>query len=778
VRILADQLGLTDAEHAAMVAAAHGGTPSAPARTSSPAARPDGKDQDGKGPDSSMPIAGHWSEATASPPAQLPADVFAFTGRVDELAALDRLLTRAGPDEASGDPPGTPMVVVVLTGTGGVGKTALAVHWAHRAAAHFPDGQLYVNLRGFDPNAPAARPSNVLRTFLSTLGMAPDQIPYGLDGQIGLYRSRLAGRRMLLVLDNARDAEQVRPLMPGSDDCSVLITSRDHLTSLVAVEGARPVHLGPLSPGEGRQLLASRIGAERTAAEPEAVDEMATSCDGLPLALVIVAAHAAIRPGFALKTLASDLWRANGRQLGPLDGGDARSDLQAVFSWSYRTLSPQAARLFRLLGEHPGPDVGTGAAATLADVPLDRARSLLGELTRACLLEERRPSRYACHDLLRMYAADLCLKLDPEVERKVALRRVIHYYLQTTAAADRLLDAHRDPIELLPLHLSIAPPRFASRSAAMEWLTAEEQVLVAAVTSAANAGLHREVWQLAWALVTYLDETGHWQEWVATHRAAVTAAAQAGDRAGLAHSYRGLGRAEVRLGDDAQALIHYQQALDLYGELSDQTAQAHTHLNLGRVYERAGRHRQALAHAEQVLALFEAAGHRVGRARALNNLGWINIQLGEHSKAIEYCTAALALHQELGNRRGQCAAWDSLGCAHHHLSQYQRAISCFNQTLSLLREGGDQALKAETLTHRGDSYYAAGDLAAAQQSWQQALLLLETTKIHTGVEEVRGRISTVRPRSPAAPEHHGPGGAAVDQSGREEAASDEEPGPP
>jgi DNA-binding SARP family transcriptional activator len=359
-------------------------------------------------------------------PAQLPSAVPAFVGRDAELAGLDALLRATVQATAAGT---ATLVIAALSGTAGVGKTALAVHWAHRAAAQFPDGQLYVNLRGFDPGG-AVEPSEALRGFLDALGVPAARIPESLPAQAGLYRSLLAGKRVLVVLDNAKDAGQARPLLPGSPGCLAIVTSRNQLTGLVATDGAYALTLDLLDSADARRLLACRLGSRRVAREPDAVDEIIASCARLPLALTIAAARAAASPGFPLAVLATDLRKATG-VLDPLDGGDPATDVRAVFSWSYDALTTDAARLFRLLGLHPGPDIALPAAASLAATPPERAHALLAELTRAHLLAEHAPGRYGFHDLLRAYATELARTHDSQNVLSAAAHRVLDHYLHT-----------------------------------------------------------------------------------------------------------------------------------------------------------------------------------------------------------------------------------------------------------------------------------------------------------------------------------------------------------
>jgi DNA-binding SARP family transcriptional activator len=369
-------------------------------------------------------------------PRQLPADVDGFTGRTSTLKALDTLIGSS-----------KTVVISAIAGTAGVGKTTLAVHWAHQVADRFPDGQLYVDLRGFHPSGKAMTPAQAVRGFLDALEVPQHRIPIDLASQVGLYRSLLAGKQMLVVLDNARDADQVRPLLPGSPTCLVVVTSRDQLTSLVAAEAARPLELGLLSVDEARQLLAYRLGADRVAAEPAAVQTIIDRCARLPLALAIAAARAATQPTFSLAAVAAQL-RHDASGLDELTTGDPSTDARAVFSWSYQALSPEAASLFRLLGLHLGPDLTAPAAASLAALPASRVRPLLDELCRSHLLTEHAPGQYMLHDLLRAYAAELATA-DPDVIRP-ALHRLLDHYLHTGHAAALRIRSSGDVIRLPP----------------------------------------------------------------------------------------------------------------------------------------------------------------------------------------------------------------------------------------------------------------------------------------------------------------------------------------
>jgi DNA-binding SARP family transcriptional activator len=665
------------------------------------------------------------TSSAPAPPAQLPAvprqlppDLRGFAGRAYELRRLDAILDGSGEQD-------TAPTICALAGTAGVGKTTLAVHWAHRVAHRFPDGQLYVNLRGFDPVEPPVAPAYAVRTFLEVLGAPPRQLPADPDGQVSLYRSLLAGKRVLVLLDNARDAAQVRPLLPGSPGCLVVVTSRTDLSALVATEGAHPVTLDVLSTEEARSVLARRIGPDRIDAEPAAADEIIARCSGLPLALAVVAARAATYPRRSLAALAAEL-RETASRLDVFEGPDQVTDVRAVLSWSYRTLGAAAARLFRILGLYPGPDVGIAAAASLAGTGVTDARPLLAELTRAHLVTEHAPGRYAMHDLLRAYAAELAAATDTEAERGAAVRRILDHYLHTAHAADRLLEPHRDPLALGDPPPDVVLTRLADTEQAMSWFRAERLSLLAAVDQATDTGLHRHAYQLAWTLVTFLDRQGHWHEYLSTQQAALRAAQQLGDRDGEARAHRFIGNALGRLGRGEDADRHLQRALALYAELGDLVGQARVRRALCWSAGQRGDHADALRHSLHALELFRAAGHRTGEARALNAIGWYHAMLGEHRTALAECERALALHRKLGSRDGEASALDSIGYVHHRLGDQQRAVVYCRQSLDLHRELGDRNGEVDALTHLGDAYHAAGDRRAARDAWQRALAILDS----------------------------------------------------
>jgi DNA-binding SARP family transcriptional activator/tetratricopeptide (TPR) repeat protein len=667
-------------------------------------------------------------------PRQLPATVAYFTGRAGELAALAQML-----DQAGGDPPGA-VVISAIGGMAGVGKTALAVRWAHQVAPRFGDGQLYVNLRGFDHTDAPAAPAEAIRGFLDALGVAPERIPPSLDAQAGLFRSLLAGRKMLIVLDNARDEQQVRPLLPAGPGCLVLVTSRRQLAGLAAADGARLLTLDLPSHAEARQMLTLRLGAGRAAAEPDAVDHIANLCARLPLALAVAAARAHARPRLSLAALAAELSDMASR-LDALDAGDPAASVRAVFSWSYQQLSPEAARMFPLLGLHPGPDITVPAAASLTATALPAAGQALRELAAANLLTEHPPGRYTFHDLLRAYAAELAQALDDRQAREAATDRMLDHYLHTAHAAALLLKPTRDPVTLAPPQLGVAPELLADHQEALDWFEAEHRVLLAALALAGESGFDACAWQLPFAMSDFLERRGYWHESAAIQRIALAAATRLGDIAGRAMVGRALGTACAGLTDYDQARAHMTDSLGLYRKLSDPDGQARVHQSLAWAAGRSGRHRDALGHAEQALDLFQAAGNRAGQAAALNALGYGHAMLGDPQRARPFCRQALALNQELGLHRGEEAhAWDSLGYVEYQLGHHHDAADCYQSALTLFRELRDLFNEAEILTHLGDARHAAGDQHEARAAWKQALDILENLH-HPGADQIRAKLA-------------------------------------
>ncbi len=433
-------------------------------------------------------------------PAQLPLGAPGFSGRHEELSLLQSMLP--GPDRT--------VPIVAISGAAGTGKTALAVRFGRQVARRFPDGQLYVNLRGLDPATTPLEPWEALRLFLDALGVAPYRIPSDIDGRSALFRSLLDGKQMLIVLDNARNVAQVRPLLPGSPGSLVVVTSRNELTGLVAIEGAVPLTLDVLSDGEAHEMLARRLGDERMAAEPEAAAEIIASCARLPLALSIAVGRAAARPKRSLTELAAELRDARGR-LDALEAGDVMTNVRAVLSWSYDQLSEPAARMFRLLGVHPGPDISLSAAASLAALPRAEVGTALRELARAHMVAEYLPARFTFHGLLRAYAVDQAERIDPEPERRAAAARVLDHYLHTAMAASSRFSPFRSPLQLTGPQPGVLPAEMTDKDQAMAWFEAELPVLLTLIAYADASGFDAHAWQIPWTLGPFFNRRARWR---------------------------------------------------------------------------------------------------------------------------------------------------------------------------------------------------------------------------------------------------------------------------
>jgi DNA-binding SARP family transcriptional activator/tetratricopeptide (TPR) repeat protein len=664
-------------------------------------------------------------------PRQLPFAAVGFTGRRRQLKELDELL---GPAEPQTDPAG--VALAVITGTAGVGKTTLAVRWAHTVAERFPDGQLYVNLRGFDPSGAVVSPAEAVRGFLDAFDVPRDRIPASVEGQLALYRSTLAGKRVLVLLDNARDASHARPLLPGSRGCLTLVTSRDSLSGLVAAEGARAIWLDLLTLEEGRDLMTRRLGSERTDPEPATVDEIVRRCARLPLALAVVAARAVAQPAHPLAAIADGLARS-GASLNALSTGEAATDVRSVFSWSYDTLSPAAARLFRLLGLHPGPDADALAVASLAAVSPQAVREQLAELVRARLVTEQLTGRYAFHDLLRAYAAELA----DGPEREDALRRLFHHYLHGAYAAYQAVD----PLSL-DLDFSPSPPpagtirlELADEEQADAWLASEWGVLVAVIQHAAALGFYGHAWHLTRLVAPYLDVSGRWQAWETILRSALQAAERLGDRSAQSLALRTLARVLSRTGRSDDALTLLDQGLALSTELGHEIGQARIHAVLGGMLQNDGQLEESHRHLLRALELFQSAGDRLGEAYALNEVGWSYAQLGDYRQALALCRRALEVNEDVGDVGYDAATWDSLGYIHHQLGEYDEAVSCYQRSLELYGTLADLYHTALTLSNLGDTQKALGDAEASRRTWESALRILEDLG-HRYAERVRAKL--------------------------------------
>ncbi len=663
-------------------------------------------------------------------PHQLPAAPQLFVGRADELAALD---------DAVACLQATP--VSLIAGAGGIGKTALALHWAHRRVDRFPDGQLYVNLRGFDPSGDPVHPESAVRGFLHALGINSKSIPTGLDNQSALYRSLLADKRILIVLDNARNTRQVVPLLPGSPTCMALVTSRDHLTGLINLHGARRLPLDAMGNAEARTLLTGRLGAQRLNAEPHAVDELLAYCDGFPLALSIVAGQAAAHPDFPLSALADELHDTPSR-LNALNDSDPASSLPAALRCSFSALPLRHADVFRHLGLATGPDISLHAIASLNALPLHQAREALRGLEQASLIHQHAPHQYRIHDLIRLGATEQAQHDLPEDIRKTALRRLVDFYVHTAANADRQLNPSRELVPSPPLQRNALTKQFKGRKEALEWFHLEHDNLVAASRMAARNRFYEQAWHLPWNLTTFLYRQGYWSDLIAIHLDSLTAGDRIADSTAKARSHRILASTYMRLGHEGDALNHAQQAIDLFTKLGDHIGRAGVKLTLGLISERRSDFTQALEYAADALEIFRSEGNRQGEIRALSSLSWNLARTGSHPHALMRCLEVLVMTRELKDAHGEAHVLDTIGYCHHRMGNPREAAEHYGQSIDKYQDAGDWFNMAGTLGHLGDLFHGQNDHNAARSAWARAEAIFERLK-HPDLAKIQRKLRDI-----------------------------------
>ena len=653
-----------------------------------------------------------------APPRQLPAAVSGFVGRRRYLTRLNALLA---------PPPGTaPTAVVIATvsGTAGVGKTALAVHWAHQVADRFPDGQLYVDLRGFDPTGQAMDPAEAMHRFLDALGLPAHLVPVDVEALPALYRSTLAGRRMLILLDNARDVAQVRPLLPGVPECLVLVTSRHQLTGLVATSGADPVNLDRLSRREARDLLNRRIGAHRVAAEPDAAEEIIVHCARLPLALVIVAARAATHPRRPLRSLAAQLRDSRERLDRLTAGDDPYSDVRAVLSWSYRALPAPAARMFRLLGWFPGPSVSAAAVAALTGVPVGRANQILDALATTHMLETDSRGRYHLHDLLRVYATEQAHADMGSDQCAAAAGRVLAWYLHCTVAAAQLMEPGARQVAPGPAPDGSWQVPFTSHEQALDWCDVEQPGALARARLAVQTGHDELAWKQFVASGAFFLLRRSYVDRVAHGAIALRAAHRTGDHHAEACVLNSLGIAYAPV-DRTRALDCYRRALHLRREIGDLLGETATLNNLGPVYWELHRYDEALECLRGALTIADRTGNRHSQLVGLNNVGEAYLRLGRADEALPCLQRALNLARALNHTVSEGYALNNLGGVYRELGRYDEARQTFQEALAVRRRSGDRQGEANTLVEWGNLCLRAGQAPDAGRLWRRALAIYE-----------------------------------------------------
>jgi tetratricopeptide (TPR) repeat protein len=641
-------------------------------------------------------------------PAQLPPEAAGFTGRREPLAWLDRRLAEA--DRGGG-------AVWMVTGPAGVGKTALATRWAHRVRDAFPDGQLYLNLRGHASGPPVA-PNEALAGFLSALGLPADRVPADVDRASAVYRSLLAGRRVLVVLDDAHHADQVRPLLPGGSGSAVLLTSRDRLHGLVARDGARRLDLAVLSPAEARRLLADVVGADRIREQAPAAADLARLCGWLPLALRIAAANLAAHPLTGLDEYAARL--AAGDRLSMLEiPGDPDGGVRVAFDHSYAGLPDAARRLFRRLGPAPCLDVTPAAAARLLDVDEPSATAVLDALATAHLVAEHRPERYVVHDLLRLYAAERAAADDDPADTAAALDRLYDHYLDAVhVAVGRLYPQ----ILRLP-HAPADAVAFSDDTAASAWLDAERANLVATVRHCAGNGPRRTAWRLADALRGHLYLGRHTVDWAVVADAGVAAADADDDARARAATRISVALHHLTQGRHGQAIATYSDALALARRSSWVEGESAALGNLGSVLTNLGRFTEAAEHSARALELDRRMGWTAGQASKVSNIGIAYYGLGDYALAADHQQRAAVLFREAGARGGEAASLAMLGEVRHAQARLEEATRLLTRALRVLRELGDRHTEGDTTRALAAVHLDAGRPDRARDLARSALAL-------------------------------------------------------
>ncbi|MEE1763970.1 MULTISPECIES: AfsR/SARP family transcriptional regulator [unclassified Streptomyces] len=675
--------------------------------------------------------------APLAPPAQLPGSLPVFAGRAAEgawLSAVSGAPDRPGPTAAS---------VVVISGTPGVGKTTFAVHHAHRVASSFPDGQLFVNLCGFHPHAPAVDPGAALHGFLTALGVPAQRIPEDTPARSTLFRSLLADRRIILVLDNARDEQQVRPLLPAGAGCLTLVTSRNRLPGLITTDGAKPLILPLPSQTEAHQALERRLGSERLAAEPAATTEIIRLCGRLPLALAVVAARAELEPSFPLHAIVDDLRHTPG-DLDAFTGFDSSTDVRAVFSWSYRSLDEDAARLFRFLALHPGPHITAPAAAGLVGLPLARTRRALAVLTGSCLLEQPLPGRYSLHDLLRAYAGELTQIHDTAQERHDATLRVLDHYMFTAYAANQLLK--QDTTAELDLGVpgpGVTPEKFTGAQQATRWFTAEHRVLAGLLHCAVSQELDHHTTGLAWSLKEHLQRQEFWPEAITALTPALEVARRQGNRLEEGRCLRHLGSIHAYLGHQEEALQHLRRATAIFEQLDATGDQARAHYVMACALFLFGRIQEAVTFSERGLELSRATGEELWLAECLLELAWFHCNLGQLEKSLQYSEEGIALFQRLDAPWQLAQGWDIVGHILRALGRHEESVATYQRATRAFEELGDHRNAIGTLMRLGDTRLVQGDREGARADWVKALENADERGMRHSAQQVRDRLTAL-----------------------------------
>ncbi|MBL1067586.1 tetratricopeptide repeat protein [Streptomyces sp. 7-21] len=670
-------------------------------------------------------------------PAELPRDPQRFTGRTAELAWLRSALGQAG---------GSP-AVIVLAGAAGVGKTALAVHAAHRLRAGYPDGQLFVDLRGHESEA--LPPAEALRRFLRALGEPEGRLPDGLDERAARFRSVVADRRLLVVLDNAATAAQVRPLLPGSPGSLVLVTSRRRLDGLIALDGAQQLSLEVLGDADATALLRAAVGASLAGGQDEELRALARLCDGLPLALRIAAARLLAHPNRPAGWLVEELSSEQRRLARLALAGDEQAAVPTAFSSAYEALEPRDARVYRLLGLHPLPELSAGAVAALAGGTVASVQPSLDALVAAHLAQETGPGRYVLHDLVHLYARQRAEADEPREGREAAIARMLDFYLATGDAAGRPHQAYYPPPQREVAHPPADPPPFATPAEGLAWMTAEYPAVLAATRLAARRGDHRRTWQLADVLWFLQHRRRQYDDWIELHRLGLAAGRALGHTLAVQRMLRRLGSAFAETRRFAEASQCYDEALALARESGDRRTETTVLNNLGVLCQEMGELEREEGYLSQAVELARAHGFPELEAMGLANLAFCYIDMNRPEEAVAHAQEGLRIHQSLPEASPRASAFGILGKAQRLAGRWEESLASYREGLAVAERTGASYMRAECLDGIGLALAHLSGPEAGLPYLDRALELFESTG-HRRASDVRASLARLRGQASGA----------------------------
>jgi tetratricopeptide (TPR) repeat protein/DNA-binding winged helix-turn-helix (wHTH) protein len=709
----------------------------------------------------------------ASNPNQLPKDINDFTGHARLLSELDKL---TDPDQSAEN-------IVVITGMPGIGKTTLATHWANQRRHRFPDGQLYLNCRAHGPTPPV-EPDDALRRFLLALGTPADPIPAGEELRRDRLNQLLTGLRVLLILDNIRDSDQARRLIPASATCVTLITSRNRLKGLTIREGVRTITVPPLPDVESLALLSQTIGIQRAAAEPGAVQTLAQLSGGLPLALRIIGEHVAERPQARIGDLVEEL---GAHLINAASDEDEETSLHTVFAWSYQALGADAARLFRTLGLHPGSSISPEASAAMVGVRAGYAEQILNTLAKAHLINHGTARRYRFHDLLRLYAKERACCEESFQHRQSAMRRLLDWYLLSAANAAATLAPDRPPVPDLPERTGVEPKVFTTDRDAMKWCEEERGNLGAVTRWAVNNGFHRHGWQIPGAIYEIFERYGRQDDVLELHQLALTSAKADGHAVGQLGTLNNLGATYFALHDYERAASSFEAGLRLAREVRFLEVEASCSHNLASVHLKTGKVETAVRIYREVLETCRLTPNPHGEASILHRLGDAFRQMGQYDEAIKHYQQALTIREQLGSLRGQgvthgeiaalylAAGENALALSHcrraldihnrtkdepalcdslitateveRELAMYDAAIQDGQRAAEIGEEIADSVRRCRALTALAATFAAAGRSSMAHRFCHDALAIVHDLP-ESDIRDLRDRLLTITASTP------------------------------